>query len=60
MTSTDIFEAAQKIVDALGGFSESEVRKAILMSLIAVDMTNILIDPNDISIKSCTPPTPLD
>jgi hypothetical protein len=52
-----MFEAAQKIVEAISGLSESEVQRAILMSLIAVDKAGILIDPKEIAITCVRPPT---
>jgi hypothetical protein len=58
MTSTDLFEATQKIADALSGLSESEIKKSLLMAIIAVDKVGILIDPSEIMTRTVSASVP--
>ena len=39
--SLDIFEAAFQITKSLEGFTESQVKKAVLMSLVALEMEGV-------------------
>ena len=48
MISIDIFQAADKITEALGIFSDEGIKKAILMALIAKGKEGLLIDPETI------------
>ena len=60
MTSTDIYEAAKTIDEALNGLSETEIKKALLMALIATGKDGILIDPDSIALRTSVyvPETP--
>lgn len=52
MTSIDIYAAAKTIDEALSGLSETEIKKAMLMALIATDKEGILVDPVSISLNT--------
>ena len=43
--SIDIYEASHQIVEAFRGLTDTEIRKSILMALVAVDKTDLLVDP---------------
>ena len=60
MTSLDIFDACSKIADALSTLSDEQVKKTILMALIAINKQQLLIDPQEIMIKAVTVPKCLD
>ena len=48
MASTDMFDAAGRIMSDIRGLSPNEAKKAILMALIASEMEGLLIDPHTI------------
>ena len=56
MTSLDMFDACSKIADACSTLPDEQVKRAILMALIAIGKQQLLIDPQEIMIKSTTIP----
>ena len=54
----DMYAAANKIADALGGLNEGECRRAVLMALVATDKANLLVDPSTIGMVRVNPVFP--
>lgn len=58
-----MFDAAGKIHEALGALSESEIKKAMLMALVAIGKPDLLLDPEGIafaSVVACESPAVAD
>ena len=49
--SPDKYEAAGRVAEALGGLSEDEVKKAVLMALVGIDRDGLLVDPAEIMVS---------
>ena len=55
--SIDIYEASHQIVEALKGLSSTEIKKAILMALVAIEETDLLVDPSMLAMRTLTAST---
>lgn len=62
MSSIDMYDAASKIDEALDALSESEIKKAMLMALVAIGKADLLIDPDSIGFAKvgASPSPPVD